>query len=183
MKVLLILCFFSAALAQSDCSTFTDCVSCTGAHKEQQNILPKEKGCVWSTSTSSCAEVSKDWFKNNGMYMWDDTCPVTSPPVDDFLANWMRELMRLKDFRSKSFLDLSLAGTHDSLTYDLSLEVSDGGIDNHDTFAKILHDHEHAIPNAAADYLRQQAQTQDLTVTEQLDNGVPYIQSNVGQTR
>ena len=83
--------------------------------------------------------------------------------------------MPLDEFRSATLLDLALAGTHDSLTYDLSLEVSDGGIDNHDELAQILHNHDKIVPNAGADFLRQQAQTQALTVTEQLDNGIRFL--------
>jgi hypothetical protein len=47
---------------------------------------------------------------------------------DSNLANWMGVAMpAIKDL---SLLDLSLPGTHDSLTYDLSLTTSDGGIDD-----------------------------------------------------
>jgi hypothetical protein len=39
-------------------------------------------------------------------------------------------------------LDLSLPGTHDSLTDDLSLVVSDGGIDDLLVLAELMHDYE-----------------------------------------
>lgn len=144
-----------------DCSTYTDCASCAEVRQ-----------CAWSTDKGACDVVQRD-----SDVVWEDTCPTVAPKdaTDDFLANWMKHLMPLDEFRSATLLDLALAGTHDSLTYDLSLEVSDGGIDNHDELAQILHNHDKIVPNAGADYLRQQAQTQALTVTEQLDNGIRFL--------
>jgi hypothetical protein len=39
----------------------------------------------------------------------------------------------------QTILGLALPGTHDTLTYDLSLVVSDGGIDGEEGIAEILH--------------------------------------------
>ena len=36
-----------------------------------------------------------------------------------------------------TILDLSLPGTHDSLTYDLSTTISDGGIDDYPELSKV----------------------------------------------
>lgn len=101
-------------------------------------------------------------------------------------------------------LDLSLPGTHDSLTYDLSTTVSDGGIDDYPELSKVrrrriltlLRHHTHhlltlaappsqilnlfsgsvdIIPGQIEDFIRQQARTQGLTITQQLDNGVRFI--------
>ncbi len=154
----------AAAIDASDCNIYTDCASCT-----------EFRQCAWELETGACAVMSKE--ARNNVVVWEDTCPTVAPKdkTDDFLANWMKNLMVLDEFRSATLLDLALAGTHDTLTYDLSLEVSDGGIDDHDRLAKILHNHDKIIPNAGADFVRQQAQTQALTVTQQLDNGIRFL--------
>lgn len=74
-----------------------------------------------------------------------------------------------------TLLDLSLPGTHDTLTYDLSTIVSDGGVDDMILFAQLLHKYEEKFPDSIEDFIRQQAQTQDLDVLEQLDNGVRFL--------
>jgi hypothetical protein len=74
-----------------------------------------------------------------------------------------------------TLLDLSLPGTHDTLTYDLSLRVSDGGIDGSDVLAELLHNYTAIIPNGIEDYIRQQAQTHDLDIVSQLNNGMRFI--------
>jgi hypothetical protein len=56
----------------------------------------------------------------------------------NFLSNWMGNTMSV--LGNLALLDLSLPGTHDTMTYDLSDIVSDGGIDDHDELAKILHE-------------------------------------------
>ena len=58
--------------------------------------------------------------------------------------------------------------------YDLSLIVSDGGVDGSDKLAEILHDYSHLVPNGIEDYIRQQSQTQDLDITTQLNNGIQF---------
>jgi hypothetical protein len=59
-----------------------------------------------------------------------------------------------------TLLDLSLPGTHDTLTYDLSTTVSDAGIDDYDELSKILHLFSGLIPGQIEDFIRQQAKTQ-----------------------
>ena len=78
---------------------------------------------------------------------------------------------------------LSLAGTHDTMTYDLSRTISDGGIDDEAWLAKLLHD----IPGlvnmvGASDFIRQQAQTQGLNVTAQLDAGLRFLDFRIMYT-
>jgi len=63
-------------------------------------------------------------------------------------------------------------------TYDLSTTVSDGGIDDYPELSKILHLFSGSvdiIPGQIEDFIRQQARTQGLSLTEQLDNGVRFI--------
>jgi hypothetical protein len=77
-----------------------------------------------------------------------------------------------------TLLDLSLPGTHDSLTYDLSTTISDGGIDDYPELSKVLHlfsGSVDVIPGQIEDFIRQQARTQGMTITEQLDNGVRFV--------
>ena len=87
----------------------------------------------------------------------------------------MNELMIIESFNDVTLLDLSLPGTHDTLSYDLSLTVSEGGIDGSAELANLLHDHTHIIPNDAEDYLRIQAATQGLTITQQLLSGIRFF--------
>lgn len=71
-------------------------------------------------------------------------------------------------------LDLSLPGTHDTLTYDLSETVSVGGFDDSTIISDILH-YASEIGIAPGAWIRTQAQTQVLNVTQQLDNGIRFI--------
>merc|ERR1719223_743124 len=98
--------------------------------------------------------------------------------VDEFLPNWMGEVS--STIAKQSFLDLTLPGTHDTMTYDLSETIAAGGIDDHDVLSKVLNDFGH-IP-AIGDYIRQQAQSQGLTVTQQLDAGVRFLDFRIMYT-
>jgi len=67
------------------------------------------------------------------------------------------------------------------MTYDLSLKTSDGGVDGYDTFAHIMHNASFLLPGGVEDFIRQQAITQKLTVTEQLDAGVRFVDFRIMQ--
>eukprot|EP00656_Telonema_subtile_P033615 TRINITY_DN3735_c0_g1_i5.p1 TRINITY_DN3735_c0_g1~~TRINITY_DN3735_c0_g1_i5.p1 ORF type:complete len:448 (-),score=118.01 TRINITY_DN3735_c0_g1_i5:2-1345(-) len=97
-------------------------------------------------------------------------CPATLQ-----LSDWMGQAMPV--IGEQSLLDLSLPGTHDTFTYDLSRTMSDGGIDGGDAWAEILHDLTAAgiVPDLVTDFVRANAQTQSLTITEQLDNGIRFL--------
>ena len=78
--------------------------------------------------------------------------------------------------------DLSLPGTHDSLTYDLSLTVSDDGLDGFEKLADFLHIISggggsiiHLLPGDMEEFFRLQAKTQQLSIEQQLDNGIRFI--------
>ena len=83
-----------------------------------------------------------------------------------------------------TLLDLSLPGTHDALTYDLSTTVSEAGIDDHPALAAVLHAASAAgvVPEAAGAFVRGQAQTQALNVSAQLDAGVRFVDFRVMYT-
>jgi hypothetical protein len=76
--------------------------------------------------------------------------------------------------------DLSLPGTHDSFTYDLSLTVSDDGLDDMQALADLLHFLSpggtlNILPGDLEEFFRLQAKTQQLTITQQLDNGIRFL--------
>jgi hypothetical protein len=87
---------------------------------------------------------------------------------------------------SQSFVltDLSLPGTHDSFTYDLSLTVSDDGLDDMRALADLLHFLSpggtlHILPGDFEEFFRLQAKTQQLTITQQLDNGIRFVDCRI----
>ena len=113
-----------------------------------------------------------------------NTCPLTPAitQIPSFLPDWMSTLTPI--IENLTLLDLTLPGTHDSLTYDLSLTISDGGIDDHDDISKILHMFsDSVVPSVIEDFIRQQATTQKLTITQQLDNGVRFVDFRQMQVR
>lgn len=74
-----------------------------------------------------------------------------------------------------TLLDLTLPGTHDTLTYNLSTTVSDGGADDMLKLAEVLHEYADVVPEGIEDYIRQQSQTQAIDITSQLNNGIRFI--------
>jgi hypothetical protein len=75
-------------------------------------------------------------------------------------------------------LDLTLPGTHDTMTWDLCPVVSDGANDLPAPVADLLHqlgDWGHL-----GEFARNQSVTQGLNVTQQLDNGVRFLDFRVG---
>ncbi len=61
-----------------------------------------------------------------------------SPPTVVDHANWMRDLMPI--IANATLLDLSIPGTHDSMTWDLSSFVADGAEDIPLNLSMFLHD-------------------------------------------
>merc|ERR1711977_300224 len=78
-----------------------------------------------------------------------------------------------------TIFDLSLPGTHDTLTYDLSTQTSDGGDDGHDILSKILHDIPWAVPGS---FIRRFGVTQGLDVVDQLENGMRFLDLRIMYT-
>eukprot|EP00911_Craspedida_sp_UC1_P002858 UC1_evm3s2093 len=87
-----------------------------------------------------------------------------------FLPNWMGVLAPV--IANQTLLDLSLPGTHDSMTYDLSTTFSDGANDLPLPVAWVLHEFRHLAPGA---FVRNQSKTQGLSMRLQLENGVRFI--------
>ena len=122
------------------CGGLSSCVQCT----EQS---PR---CAWSPASASCVSrdvrKDRDEDEDSAALVFDDTCPVEYGAPDAFLANWMRESMDV--LGDAALLDLSLPGTHDTLTYDLSTTVSEGGIDELYKLAELLHNKTEMVPGA-----------------------------------
>ncbi|CAE7562651.1 Plcxd1 [Symbiodinium natans] len=100
---------------------------------------------------------------------------VASADLD--LANWMGQLAPI--LGDATLLDLSLPGTHDSMTYDLSDTLSDGYEGMSAATSAILHA---LTPGLAGRFIRKQGQTQGITITEMLEGGIRFIDFRVMYT-
>jgi hypothetical protein len=88
----------------------------------------------------------------------------------------MGALLEATALENTTLVDLSLPGTHDTLTYDLSLTVSDDGLDDFTKLAQVLHALSgKLLPGELEEFFRLQAKTQQLTLSQQLDNGIRYF--------
>jgi len=142
------------------CKTLDSCVQCTeSSHR-----------CGWVAETASCHLRTSS---HPDILVFDDTCPVDYGTVNSFASDWMGQTMGV--LGDSALLDLSLPGTHDTLTYDLSTTVSEGGIDELYKLAELLHNKTDLIPDFIEDFIRTGAQTQDLTISQQLDAGVRFL--------
>jgi len=92
---------------------------------------------------------------------------------DGYLSRWMGELAPSID--GLSLLDISLPGTHDSLTYDLSARISDGANDLPTAVSWLLHEFTPFLLPRASEFTQGQAISQWLNVTAQLQNGVRFL--------
>mmetsp|Transcript_19199 Transcript_19199/g.38705 ORF Transcript_19199/g.38705 Transcript_19199/m.38705 type:complete len:406 (+) Transcript_19199:5680-6897(+) len=114
-----------------------------------------------------------------------------------FLPNWMGTLLNMTSdpvakeessssssshrmgFGNLTILDICLPGTHDTLSYDLSLEISDDGLDMYTRLDSILHYFSggavQLLPGDIESFLRDQSMTQRLDVTAQLNGGVRFL--------
>lgn len=80
-----------------------------------------------------------------------------------------------------TLFDLCLPGTHDSLSYDLSRTVSAEGLGKFRTLAALLRTlgRVSILPGELEDFIRMQAKTQQLTLTQQLDNGIRFLDMRI----
>jgi len=103
------------------------------------------------------------------------------PPSLGFLANWMGKLMPV--LGNSSILDLSLPGTHDSMTFDLSSYVSDNANDMSPAYAWVLHEFGPLVKSVGVgSFIKTQAQTQGLSMRGQLEAGVRFVDFRVTHT-
>lgn len=167
--VVVVLCISLKTGLSSDCANYQNCVDCTKFSRfcswAVSSKHPNESGCFKKHILSEDSS-----FK---VYDFDDTCPAEYATNSTFLSNWMKELFPI--IKNLTLLDLSLPGTHDTLTHDLSTTVSEGGMDDALVLAEILHNYTTIVPNGIEDFIRQQAQTQDMDVFQQLDAGIRFF--------
>jgi hypothetical protein len=124
---------------------------------------------AWLTAMLSCAATAQ--------VLLHDPAPAQDP----FLSNWMGELAPV--LRPLSMLDITLPGTHDSMTYDLSTRVSDGANDLPPAIAWVLHEFGPIVGAVGAGgFIRDQAHTQGLSMRGQLEAGARFIDFRVMYT-
>lgn len=97
-----------------------------------------------------------------------------APPSDAYYSHWMGSLFPV--ISNLTLLDLSLPGTHDTFTYNLSTTVADNANDLPDALAHILHEY-HAELNwlEIGHFMRNQSRSQGLSITEQLNAGIRFV--------
>lgn len=88
------------------------------------------------------------------------------------LSSWMGDLMPI--IGNQSLMDLSLPGTHDTLTYDLSNTVADSANDLPTWVSWLLHTFK-GETKFIGDFIKLNAETQILQVREQLENGARFL--------
>lgn len=106
---------------------------------------------------------------------------IVDTPQDSFYANWMGQLAPF--VRPYSLLDLSVAGTHDTMTYTLSNVVADNANDLPNWMARILHQFGKIIAQSKiGNFIRFQARTQGLNITQQLKSGLRFLDFRIDYT-
>ncbi len=93
----------SSSLASPDCSSFSDCVSCTDGGKYnscfwcESSSLTRKSGCTAYNDIKGLASCGgKDGVSDDGKlnrYRYEDTCPVKFPVESTFLSYWMGRTM------------------------------------------------------------------------------------------
>jgi hypothetical protein len=98
--------------------------------------------------------------------------------ADAFLSSWLHNLLPV--LGQRTIYQLALPGT----TQDLDLIISEGGIDDENALAEVLHVASELgiLPRAALEFVRRQARTQPLTLTQQLDAGVRFVDFRMMRT-
>ena len=176
----------------------------TGADEESIQRILREERCGWDASRRKCINIEYGFEANSvatGIRyvstMKDCPAPTRSSdkqssdeePPPDILPNWMGTLInatqgnstevRLFGLANLTLSDISLPGTHDTLSYDLSLEISDDGLERSDKLDGLLHAFSggtiQLLPGELEDFLRDQSKTQRLNITGQLNGGIRFL--------
>jgi hypothetical protein len=95
------------------------------------------------------------------------------------LANWVNKVKPV--LYNQTILDLTWPGSHDSLTSDLSTTFSGHANDVPPALAWLLHTFGSIIPTVGA-FGRSQAKTQGLSITQQLNSGIRFIDFRIQYT-
>jgi len=151
-----------------------------------------EERCGWDLLANKCVDMKLD---AGGRYISEMAeCRAHSEVPDDanILPSWMGTLINMTQsnnsdasgphrsgFSNLTLSDISLPGTHDTLSYDLSLEISDDGLERFDKVDRLLHAFSggtiQLLPGELEGFLRDQSKTQRLNITEQLNGGVRFL--------
>jgi len=94
------------------------------------------------------------------------------------LANWMGQLSPV--LGNATILDLSLPGTHDSMTYDLSDTLSERYEGMSAATSALLHT---LTPVVAGRFIRKQGQTQGISITDMLAGGIRFFDFRIMYSR
>jgi hypothetical protein len=155
-----------------------DCTTARYEHGDTCRWCPLQATCELESTQSICPDCSNRSISIS--YEYD--CPLGPDPYPgppEFLPNWMGAFVAAGAFHSVTLMDLSLPGTHDSVTYDLSLTVSEAGLDKFHELEALLHklskNSVKLLPGDLENFFRMQAKTQQLTLTQQLDNGIRFL--------
>jgi hypothetical protein len=146
-------------------------------------MIGNHHSCKWCDIDNMCHSYNEkqppaSLCKIDDYIEYQSTCPLepaypTEPP--EFLGDWMSALLQISSFSSTPLSELSLPGTHDSLSYDLSLTLAKDGVDDRDRLSKILRELSILRPNELEEVIRLQAQSQKLDIYQQLNNGIRFI--------
>ena len=176
----------------------------TGADEESIQRILSEEQCGWDALSSKCVNIvygfEEDSVRTGMRHVLDmKDCPTPTrlsdkassdeEPPPDILPNWMGTLinatkgnsteMQLSGFANLTLSDISLPGTHDTLSYDLSLEISDDGLERFDKLDRLLHAFSggtiQLLPGELENFLRDQSKTQRLNITDQLNGGIRFL--------
>lgn len=110
-----------------------DCVSCT---------IDVRDHCIWCGSSCRARSLKSC---DTSTTLYPDTCPITWPETPTLLSSWFSELKPV--IAGLTLMDIALPGTHDTLSYDLSLTTSLAGIDSLPGLAAFLHNYTQIIPD------------------------------------
>ena len=109
-------------------------------------------------------------------------CTLCQGKDTSFEANWMERLLPV--LGNQSLLNLTLPGTHDTLTVDMSTTVSDNSNDMSSALSWILHTIAQYINILDVGYfIRQRAITQGINITQQLDSGIRFLDFRITYSR
>ena len=106
------------------------------------------------------------------LYLLPASTGARAPGSTNLLSNWVGAMKPV--LYNQTILDISFPGSHDSITYDLSTVFSGHANDIPPSLAWILHNFGSLVPTVGA-FGRSQAKTQGLSITEQLESGIRFI--------
>ena len=104
--------------------------------------------------------------------VWDPVKQRTFNSEAGFLPNWMGKLVPI--IGGDTLLDISVPGTHDTLTSDLSTRFADNWGEEFPSWANWLLSTFGDIP-LVGNFARLQSKTQGALITQQLDAGVRFL--------